>query len=196
MLFRSITIVNFAKKRDLLVSTRGGGHNVSGSAVVEQGLVIDLSDMRTVKVDPMEKTAWVQGGALLGDLDRETTAFGLAAPVGVVSETGVAGLTLHGGLGWLLRKHGMSIDNLKSVELVTSDGNLLKASKDQYPDLFWALRGGGGNFGVVTALEFYLHPIEPIVTFLMPFFPIDDATEIMHFADAYIKKAPRELMLI
>lgn len=191
-----IKIVNFAKERALLISVRGGGHNVSGSAVVDQGLVIDLSEMRTVKVNPEEKTAWVQGGALLGDLDHETTAFGLAAPVGVVSETGVGGLTLHGGVGWLLRKHGMSIDNLKSVELVSADGKLIQASKEQHQDLFWALRGGGGNFGVVTALEFYLHPIEPMVSYLMPLFPMDHATEIIHFADEYMKKAPRDLMLI
>jgi len=189
-------MVHFAKDKDLILSTRGGGHNVSGSAVADQGLVIDLTEMRTVKVNPEEKTAWVQGGALLGDLDNETAPFGLAAPVGVVSETGVGGLTLHGGVGWLLRKHGMSIDNLKSVELVTSDGKMLKASKDHYKDLFWALRGGGGNFGVVTALEFYLHPIEPVVSYVMPLYPLEDATEIIHFADDYMKTAPRDLMLI
>ncbi len=191
-----IRAVNFARKHGLLVSVRGGGHNVSGSAVVDQGLVIDLSEMRTVKVDPEERTAWAQGGALLGDLDHETTAFGLAAPVGVVSETGVAGLTLHGGVGWLLRKHGMAIDNLKSVDLVTSDGKLVKASKDQYQDLFWALRGGGGNFGVVTALEFHLHPIEPTVSFIMPLFPIEDANKVIHFTREYMQTAPNDLMLL
>lgn len=189
-------VVDFARENSLLVSTRGGGHNVSGSAVVDRGLVIDMSEMRTVKVDPEEKTAWVQGGALLGDLDHETVPFGLAAPVGVVSETGVGGLTLHGGVGWLLRKHGMSIDSLLSVELVTSDGKLLKASKDRYPDLFWALRGGGGNFGAVTALEFRLHPIPPSVSFMIPVFPVDDAREIMQYADEYLKTAPRDLMVI
>ncbi len=191
-----IKAVNFANKKDLLVSIRGGGHNVSGSAVADKGMVIDLSDMRTVKVDPEERTAWVQGGALLGDLDHETTVFGLAAPVGVVSETGVGGLTLHGGVGWLLRKHGMSIDNLKSVDLVTSEGKLIKASKDQHQELFWALKGGGGNFGVVTALEFHLHPIEPVVSYLMPLYSIEDATEILLFAEDYMKKAPRDLMVI
>lgn len=151
--------VDLAREHGLLLSIRGGGHNVAGSSVAEKGLVIDPSRMRAVLVEPKNKIARVQGGAKLGDLDATTAPFGLAAPVGVVSATGVAGLTLHGGAGWLMRRHGLSIDNLLSVEMVTADGCLRVVSQERDPDLFWAVRGGGGNFGVVTSFEFAVNPI-------------------------------------
>jgi FAD/FMN-containing dehydrogenase len=191
-----MTTVNFAREHQLLISVRAGGHNVSGASMNDGGLVIDVSQMRSVHVDQQSRTAWVEGGARLGDLDHETTAFGLAAPVGVVSETGVAGLTLHGGLGWLVRKHGMSVDNLKSIEVVTADGQLLKTSENEHEDLFWALRGGGGNFGVVTGFEFNLHPIEPMVSFLMPIYSLDDSLDVLKTCQEYLKTAPEELMVV
>lgn len=188
--------VNFAREHQLVLSIRAGGHNVSGVAIAEQGLVIDVSQMRSVQVNPREGIARVEGGSLLGDLDHETTAFGLAAPVGVVSETGVAGLTLHGGTGWLMRKHGLSIDNLLAVEIVTSDGRLLRASGDEHSDLFWALKGGGGNFGVATAFEFKLYPIDEPVTLAMPFYPLDMAPQVIAACRDYMAGAPDELMVI
>jgi FAD/FMN-containing dehydrogenase len=145
-----IESVSFARRHGLELSVRGGGHNVAGYAVCEGGLMIDLSAMRAVSVDPAKRRAWVQGGALWADVDRETTAFGLAAPGGLVSQTGVAGLTLSGGIGWLRGRHGLSIDNLEAVDIVTADGRLLHADAREHPDLFWAVPGGGGNFGVVT----------------------------------------------
>ena len=188
--------VNFARDRQLLFSVRAGGHNVSGAAIAERGLVIDLSQMRSVQVDPQKGLARVEGGARLGDLDHETAAFGLAAPVGVVSETGVAGLTLHGGAGWLMRKHGLSIDNLNSVEIVTADGQLVRASETEHPDLFWALRGGGGNFGVATAFEFKLHPVGPEVAIALPIYPLAKAREVMTACRDYLATAPEDLMVL
>jgi FAD/FMN-containing dehydrogenase len=149
-----IQAVKFAARNDLLVAVRGGGHNVAGRALCDNGIVVDLSAMRGVLVEPKTRTVRVQGGATLGDLDRETHLHGLAVPVGVVSKTGVAGLTLGGGVGWLVRKHGLSCDNVISFELVTAEGRLLTASAEEHPDLFWALRGGGGNFGIVTCFTF------------------------------------------
>jgi FAD/FMN-containing dehydrogenase len=146
-----VDAVNFARGHDLVVSVRGGGHNVAGNAVNDGGLVIDLSQMRGVHVDPSTQRVRVQGGATLGDVDRETQLFGLAVPAGVVSTTGVAGLTLHGGAGHLRRKHGLTIDNLVSVDIVTADGELRRASATENADLFWAVRGAGSNFGVVTS---------------------------------------------
>lgn len=188
--------VNFAREHQLVMSIRSGGHNVSGAAIADQGLVIDLSQMRSVQVNPRERIARTEGGALLGDLDHETTAFGLAAPVGVVSETGVAGLTLHGGTGWLVRKHGLTIDNLLAAEIVTSDGQLVRASANEHPDLFWALRGGGGNFGVATAFEFKLHPIPQQVTFAMPIYPLDKASQVIAACCDYMANAPDDLMVL
>jgi FAD/FMN-containing dehydrogenase len=150
--------------------------------------------MRAIHVDPVRQIARVEGGARLGDLDHETQAFGLAAPVGVVSATGVAGLTLHGGMGWLLRKHGLSIDNLVSVEIVTADGQLHTADTEKNADLFWAVRGGGGNFGVVTAFYFKLHPVGPQVWMSVPIYPLDRATEVMSAFRDYMETAPDELM--
>ena len=139
---------------ELLVSVRGGGHNITGNAVCEGGLMIDLSPMKSVRVDPAKRTARAEAGLTWGEYNRETQAFGLASTGGVVSTTGIAGLTLGGGLGWLMGKHGLSCDNLLSADLVTADGQFLTASADQHPDLFWGLRGGGGNFGVVTSFEY------------------------------------------
>src|ERR1700752_811025 len=151
--------VRFARDHDLEIAVRGGGHNVAGTAVRDDGIVIDLSAMRAVLVDPASRTAWVQGGALWGDVDHETQAHGLATTGGIVSHTGVAGLTLGGGVGWLMRKHGLAVDNLVEAEVVTAEGEIIRASADEHPDLFWALRGGGGNFGVASAFRFALHPV-------------------------------------
>jgi FAD/FMN-containing dehydrogenase len=191
-----ITAVNFAREHGLLISVRSGGHNVAGVAVSDKGLVIDLSGMRSVHVDPEARLARAEGGVRLGDLDHETQAFGLAAPVGVVSATGLAGLTLHGGAGWLLRKHGLSIDNLVSVEMVTADGRMRKASQGENPDLFWAIRGGGGSFGVVTSFEFRLHPVGPRVWMAVPMYPLERAEEVMGGLREYIANAPEDLMVL
>ncbi len=189
-----IDAVNFARKHDLLVAVRGGGHNVAGNAVCDGGLVIDLSTMNGVRVDPTARRAHVGGGALLGDVDRETQAFGLAAPLGVVSLTGVAGLTLCGGLGWLRRNHGMACDALVSVDIVTADGNLVSASKTKNPDLFWGIRGGGGNFGVVTSFEFELYSVGPMVTLCAPFYPLNkDFGDVIRRWRDFMAAAPEDI---
>ena len=191
-----IAAVKFAGEHSLQVSVRGGGHNVAGACLADDGFVIDLSSMRSVQVDPQRRVARVEGGARLGDLDHETQPFGLAAPVGLVSATGVAGLTLHGGAGWLLRKHGLSIDNLLSVDVVTADGQLRRADSRHHEDLFWAIRGGGGNYGVVTSFEFQLHPVGPKVWFSVPMYPLDRAAEVMAAFRAIMEEAPDELMAL
>ena len=178
-----INSVNFARENDLLVAVRGGGHNVAGTGTVDGGLLIDLSLMRGIKVAPDRRTAHVEPGVTIGELDRKTQSFGLAAPMGVVSDTGIAGLTLGGGLGWLRRKHGLSSDNLISVDVVTADGRFLSASEDENPDLFWGVRGGGGNFGVVTCFEYRLHPIGPEVMFGFVFYPGDRTGEHLGLGD-------------
>ncbi|MEW6441997.1 MAG: FAD-binding oxidoreductase [bacterium] len=188
-----IDAVRFARSQGLEISVRGGGHNVAGSAVCNDGLVIDLSEMRAVRVNPRRRTARAEAGARLGDVDRETQAFGLAAPLGLVSETGIAGLTLHGGVGWLTRRHGMSIDNLLSVDIVTADGELLRASADENKDLFWAVRGGGGNFGVVTSFQYRLHPVGPQVWFAAAMYPLEKAAGGMKLFREYMAKAPEDL---
>lgn len=160
-----IAAVNFARIHHLLVAVRGGGHNVNGNATCDGGLVIDLSPMKAIQVDQEARRVRAQAGVTWGDLDRETQAFGLAVPGGLVSTTGIAGLTLGGGLGWLRRKHGLSCDNLVSVELVTAEGQCLRASATEHADLFWGVRGGGGNFGIVTSFEYRLHPVGPEVMF-------------------------------
>ena len=167
-----VDAVNFARERNLVVAVRGGGHSVAGLSSCDGGMVIDLTRMRAVSVDPISRRASVQGGAVWADVDRETQAFGLVVPGGVVSETGVGGLTLGGGEGWVRRKYGLTIDSLRSATVVCADGSVHVASADNDPDLFWALRGGGGNFGVVTNFEFDAHPLGPIVAFAGVFYSI------------------------
>lgn len=188
-----ISAVNFARANDLPVAVRGGGHNVAGSAVCDDGLVIDCSEMIGVRVDPDERTAWVQAGATWADLDHETQEFGLATPGGVVSDTGIAGLTLGGGIGHLRCKYGLSCDNLRSVDLVTADGEFLTASETENPDLFWGLQGGGGNFGVVTAFEYDLHSVGPEVATCLVFHPGDRMTECLRAYRKYVESAPKEV---
>jgi FAD/FMN-containing dehydrogenase len=188
-----IAAVNFAREHDLLLSVRGGGHNVSGAGTNDGGLVIDLSAMRAVWVDPEARTVRVQGGATWGDVDRETQLFGLATPGGAISTTGVGGLTLHGGWGWLRRKYGYSIDNLLAVQIVTADGQVCTASETENPDLFWAVRGAGSNFGVVTALTFRLHPVGPLVAMTAPFYALEDAERVLAAWRDVAASAPDEL---
>lgn len=158
-----IAAVNFAREANMLVAIRGGGHGVTGNAVCDGGLVIDLSAMKSVHVDPVNQTARAEGGATWGDFDHETQVFGLATTGGIVPTTGIAGLTLGGGIGYLNRKFGLSCDNLRSADVVTAGGQLLKASAGENEDLFWGLRGGGGNFGVVTSFEFQIHPVPSVL---------------------------------
>ncbi len=188
-----VDAVNFARDQGLLLSVKAGGHNVAGNAVNDGGLVIDLSGMRGVHVDPTTRTVRVQGGATWGDADRETQLFGLAVPGGVVSTTGVAGLTLHGGVGHLRRKHGLTIDNLLSVEIVTADGQLRRASATENEDLFWAVRGAGSNFGVVTSFEFQAHPVGPTVMVGAVFYPLEEARTVLPAWRDFMASAPEEL---
>ncbi len=173
--------VKFAHAWGLPVAIRGGGHNVAGHAVCDDGVMIDLSAMRAVRVDPLGRRAWVEGGATWGDVDRETQAFGLATPGGLISDTGVAGLTLSGGIGWLRSRYGLCIDNLVSACVVAVDGNMVYTSAEHEPDLLWALKGGGGNFGVVTMFEFALHPVGPEVMFCAPIYPIEAGAGPLRF---------------
>ena len=187
-----IAAVNFARTHDLLLAVRGGGHGVAGRAACDDGLMLDLSLLRGVRVDPRAQTARVQGGATLGDMDRETQVFNLAVPSGVVSSTGVAGLTLGGGTGWQMRKRGLSIDNLVSADVVTADGELKIASQTENPDLFWGLRGGGGNFGVVTSFEFRAYPVGPMVVLCAPFYSADLAAPALRAWRDFMREAPEE----
>lgn len=176
--------VEFARAHDLLVSVRGGGHSISGQSVCEGGLMVSLAGMRGIRIDPAARTARVEPGVLLGEFDREAQAFGLVTPAGTVSHTGVAGLTLGGGFGRLARRYGLACDNLLSADLVTADGRLVRASAAENPDLFWALRGGGGNFGVVTSFEFRLHPSPPILLGGPVIFPLAQARDVLRaYAD-------------
>jgi FAD/FMN-containing dehydrogenase len=188
--------VNFARDDGLLVAVRGGGHSFPGLSTCDGGLVIDLSPMKGIRVDPDARTARVQAGVLLGEMDRETQAFGLAAPAGIVTHTGVAGLTLGGGIGWLHRKLGLSIDQLRSVDVVTAGGEFVKASDDENADLFWGVRGGGGNFGVVTEFEFALNAVGPTVVAGTVAWPMRDAPKFLRFYRDWIAGAPDELMTI
>jgi FAD/FMN-containing dehydrogenase len=185
--------VTFARDHGVPLSVRGGGHNIAGSAVVDGGLMIDLSAMRTVRVDPERRTARVAAGALLGDFDHEAQAFGLATPLGINSTTGVAGLCLGGGFGWLTRQYGMTIDNLLSADVVTADGRLQTVSATQEPELFWALRGGGGNFGVVTSFEFRLHPIGPEVWSGLVVYRASEARSVLRAWRDFTAESPDEL---
>jgi FAD/FMN-containing dehydrogenase len=188
-----VTAVNFAREHGIEVTVRGGGHSIAGLSSTEGGMLIDLSAMRAVEVDPDARIARVQGGALLGDVDHETQAFGLATALGVVSETGVAGLTLGGGYGWLRRKYGLACDNVLAAQVVCADGQVRSASADVNPDLLWAIRGGGGNFGVVTSFTFRLHPLGPIVAFAGVFYALDDAPSVYRAYRDYFAGAPDEV---
>ena len=187
-----IAAVNFAREQDMVLAIRGAGHNIAGNAVCDDGLMLDLSAMRSVQVDPEEKTARVEPGATLGDFDHEAQAFGLATPLGINSTTGVAGLTLGGGFGWLTRRYGMTVDNLRSVDIVTADGELRHASDDENPDLFWGVRGGGGNFGVVTSFEFDLHEVGPEVLTGMVVYHGADAPDVLRHVRDFNETAPDE----
>jgi FAD/FMN-containing dehydrogenase len=187
-------VVRFAREHNLVLAVRGGGHNIAGNATCEGGLLIDLSQMRAVRVDQDARTAQVEGGATLADFDRETQAFGLATPLGINSTTGVAGLTLGGGFGWLSRRLGLTIDNLLSAEVVTATGDIVRASSDVNPDLFWAIRGGGGNFGVVTSFEFRLHPVGPEVLSGLVVHPLDAAGDVLRFYRDFLPTTPDEFV--
>ncbi|HKT40195.1 MAG TPA: FAD-binding oxidoreductase [Ktedonobacterales bacterium] len=187
-----IASVNFAREHHLLLAIRGGGHNGPGLSTCDDGLVIDLSEMKGVHVDPKQRTARVAGGATWGEVDHATHAFGLATPSGFISTTGVGGLTLGGGIGYLARTYGLSLDNLLSVDMVLADGSYVTASADEHPDLFWAVRGGGGNFGVVTSFVFRLHEVSTVYGGPI-FWPLDQAKELLAFWRDYITNAPRDI---
>ena len=188
-----IHAVRWAKERGLLVSVRGAGHNIAGKSVHDGAMLIDLSQMRTVRVDPDARIAVAGPGATLGDVDHETQAHGLAVPTGINSTTGIGGLTLGGGFGWLSRSHGLTIDSLVAAEIVTAAGDRLRCSKDDHADLFWATRGGGGNFGIVTSFEFKLHPVGPEVMSGPIVFPGDRAKEVLRGYREFCKSCPEEL---
>lgn len=188
--------MRFARTQELLVAVRGGGHSFPGYSVCDGGMVVDLGPMRGVRVDAQARTVRVQAGALLGDLDRETQRFGLAVPAGIVTHTGVAGLTLGGGMGWLQRKYGLSIDQLLSINVITADGEFVTAGAIDNADLFWGMRGGGGNFGIATEFEFRLNPVGPAVLAGPIFWPIARAPELLRFYRDWIAHAPDELMTI
>lgn len=188
--------VDFARSHDIVMSVRGGGHNAAGVAVVDRGLVVDLTEMKAVEVDPSSGIVRVQGGVTIGELDAATAPHGLVVPQGVVTETGVAGLTLGGGLGWLRRKFGLACDNLVGAEVVTADGRVVSASEDENPELLWGLRGGGGNFGVVTRFDFRAHAVGPDVHFAVLFHGGDDAVEALRFYREWAADAPDEISAI
>jgi FAD/FMN-containing dehydrogenase len=188
--------VRFAREHDLRMSVRSGGHGVGGFALCDDGLVVDLSEMKGVRVDTGDGLVEVDAGVTLGELDRATQPFGLAVPAGIVTHTGVAGLTLGGGIGWLTRKHGLTIDNLVGADVVTADGDLLAASEDDHADLFWGLRGGGGNFGVVTSFRFRAHPLGPTVVAGPMLFPLERGPEVMETYRTWAAEAPEELTTV
>ncbi len=188
--------VRFARDHDLLVAVRGGGHSFPGLSTCDDGMLIDLGPMRGIRVDPATKTARAQAGVLLGDLDRETQTFGLAVPAGIVTHTGLAGLTLGGGIGWIMRKYGLTIDNLLSVDMVTAEAEFVQASADENPELFWGVRGGGGNFGIVTSFEFQLHRLGPEVMAGAVLWPAEEARDVLRFYRDWVDDCPDELMTI
>jgi FAD/FMN-containing dehydrogenase len=191
-----VATVALACEHGFELSVRGGGHNVGGSAVTEGGAMLDLSLMKGIHVDPDARTVRAQGGVTWGELNRETQLHGLAVTGGVISTTGIAGLTLGGGLGWLMGKYGLACDNLLTAEVVTADGRVLTASADENPDLFWGLRGGGGNFGVVTSFEYKLYPVGPIVTGGLVLHPVDAARDVLRFARDFCADLPDELTVV
>ena len=188
--------VHFAREHDLVVAVRGGGHSFPGLSVCDDGMVIDLGLMRGIRVDPAARTVRAQAGVLLGELDAETQTFGMAVPAGIVTHTGLAGLTLGGGIGWIMRKYGLTIDQLASVDMITADGEFVKASANENADLFWGVRGGGGNFGIVTDFEFRLNPLGPDVVAGAVFWAVEDAPEVLRFYRDWIADCPDELMTI
>lgn len=188
--------VRFARERELLTAVRGGGHSFPGLSVCDGGVVIDLGSMKGIRVDPEARTVRAQAGVLLGELDRETQAFGLAVPAGIVTHTGLAGLTLGGGIGWLMRKYGLTIDQLLSVDVITAEGEFVKASENQNADLFWGVRGGAGNFGIVTEFAFHLNPLGPQVVAGPIFWPMEEAPRVLRFYRDWIADCPDELMTI
>jgi FAD/FMN-containing dehydrogenase len=188
-----VAAVRYASGAGLPIAVRGGGHSVAGHGTCDDGIVIDLSTMRGVHVDPDAQTAWVQGGATLADVDHETQLYGLAVPTGQVSKTGIAGLTLNGGMGMLQRKYGLTCDNLLAARLVTATGELVTATETENADLLWALRGGGGNFGVVTSFKYQLHQVGPLMVAGLVAYPIDQAAEVLEFLRDFIADAPEEL---
>jgi len=190
-----VAAVKFARAANIAVAVRGGGHNVSGRATIEGGLMIDLSLLKGISVSPDIRRVRAQGGVTWGEFNRETQVHGLATTGGVVSTTGIGGLTLGGGLGWLLGTHGLAIDNLRSVELVTADGDVLRVSSEQHPDLFWALRGGGGNFGIAASLEYDLHPVGPTIHGGPVFHPFSAAEDMLRFYRDLTERAPDDLTL-
>ncbi len=191
-----VAALRLARERDLPVAVRGGGHGVAGLAVCDDGLVIDLSPMRAVEVDPARRSARAGAGVLWGELDAATQAHGLATVGGIVTHTGIAGLTLGGGIGWLMRRHGATVDNLLAAEVVTADGEVVRAAEDESPELLWGLRGGGGNFGVVTSFEYRLHEVGPTVLAGPIYYDLEDAPEVLRFYRDYIAEAPDELTTI
>jgi len=188
-----LSALRFVREQELQIAVRSGGHSIPGFSTCDGGIVIDLSSMRGVRVDPKRRVAQVNGGALLGDLDHEAQAFGLACPVGVVAHTGVAGLTLGGGMGRLQRKYGLTIDNLLSVDIVTADGRLVHASEDENPNLFWGIRGAGPNFGIVTSFEFRLHPVGPTITHGIVMHPVERAAEVAELYRDFVERTPDEV---
>lgn len=186
-------VITFARKNGLEISIRGGGHNIAGNAVCDNGVMIDLSTMKNVRVDAQKRRAYVEPGATLGDFDKVAQVHGLATPTGINSTTGIAGLTLGGGFGWLTRKYGLTIDNLVSADVITADGNKLRTSENENADLFWAIRGGGGNFGVVTEFEFELHPVGPEILAGFIVFPFSQAKQVLTQYQKFIESAPEEL---
>lgn len=190
-----VACVNFARENGLVVSVRSGGHGVAGLAVCDDGLVIDLSRMKTIRVDPCRRIARSDPGVMLNEFDHETQTFGLATTLGTISMTGITGLTLGGGLGWLMGKHGLACDNLISADVVTADGRLVVASGEENEDLFWALRGGGGNFGVVTSLEYQLHELGPVFAGLVAY-PMSQSVEALRYLREFAKECPDELSLM
>ena len=189
-----ISCVRFAREHSLIISVRGGGHSVAGKSVCDGGVMVDLSAMKGIRVDPKRHTARGQAGLTLGEFDRETTAFGLATPLGVVPKTGISGLTLGGGFGNLLAKHGLALDNLISVDVVTADGQLLTASSDENADLFWGVRGSGGNLGIVTFLEYRLHEVGPVLGGAV-LYPVTQTKQVMHFCRDFAQRIPDDLMI-
>jgi FAD/FMN-containing dehydrogenase len=187
-----VRAVALARERSLLVAVRGGGHNIAGHALCDDGLVIDLSPMKRVQIDPIARTAQVEAGVLLGEFDAEAQKHGLVTPLGINSTTGVAGLTLGGGFGWLSKKLGLTIDNLLSAEVVTAAGERVHASESEHPQLFWAIRGGGGNFGIVTSFEYRLHQVGPQVLSGLIVHPLDDAKRVLQYYREFSQQAPDE----